>query len=290
MRHFFKVLLTGFMFFLINGIGNATLRQPTPEEIEFSIRTQKAFASVIPAVPAGWEVVDKGDFSPPSVVAEKAENFPLNVSFFFRAEDVGLKSKMESQMAAELGKSIPATREKLEKIMEAAKPKMEALAAKMQSAAERGDMSEVQRLLKELEALQAPLSQESQASNESVEKGFQLPIDFDCRYEIMINSDIQGEVQDCRKEPSIGGNPVFWATDDQPKTIGHPLEGMFYAFLGPVECKLTGNALLVSPGRKMKIPHLGMGYITVTVAGTYKRARKVMEAIDWRKLKTLLAR
>ncbi|MFZ2958228.1 MAG: hypothetical protein WA705_15170 [Candidatus Ozemobacteraceae bacterium] len=145
-------------------------------------------------------------------------------------------------MATEAGKSIPGNKERLEKMLESARPKLEVLAEKMQTAAGRGDMGEVQRLQKELEAIQAPLSLENPSSETTVEKVFELPKDFDCRYEIRINSDIEGEIQNCRKEAPIGEIPVFWATDDQPKTIEHPFEGVLYAYLGPVECKLKGNA------------------------------------------------
>lgn len=266
-------------------------RALTPEEAAYYLRVQKILKAALPIPQAPWELIEEEALGYPTAVKFKFEKKPMYVCYYQVVANRALEDKIEQRDMKNVTEGMAGEPERIQKMMDEARPKMEAIGQKMQAAASRSDFVEVQRLQKELEKLQNPMVQASQEAQDKSEAISTLPEGFDARYQIDLSTVLEdgGNLQ-FQKAPDVAGLPVFWGTHDHVSKVGDSYDGMFYVFLGPVQSVQVDGRLAMKSARKNKVGRLTASHLTVIVKGAKAHARQIVEAIDWPQLKALVAK
>ena len=271
---------------------------PSPEVIFYNTR-QKAFAEALPPVPDGWETDEETRLGRTIRQITQYTDRPMKIEYGRTYINRALEAQFERKQAAMLEPKragMEAGQAAMEKKIAALQPKIDALGEKLRAAAEAGNFREVERLQKELETLQAGLVGEAESvlpSEDAPE--FKIPDGFDSRCRILVQSyDLYAQAGNhpgdwTQGPPLEGGIPVF--IEEMERDPRQYVRSTLSAFVGPVQCKLSGKKLTVSRPDLKQVPHIGIACICVTVsAGTADRARRTLERVDWQSLRSLVTR
>lgn len=253
-------------------------------EKDFVLRVMTAFDKALPAAPAGWQQAERTKVAAPERMGMGEEENPLRVFYQAQWRDQERLKAFDADAEAigrtHAEKMAPSASEEVQQ------KQVERLAEALGAAVAKGDVAEVQRLQKKMEAAANALNQAYSERDARFTEAIRSREPHDVRVEIQIaandlNVDLSHEFTE---EPPVAGAKVVRINDEGHTNFGWQ-EGLTVAVLG--KWRLTrdhpGMAAEPDPGR----PHTAVQTVVVGVRAEKARARRLLEGIDWAALKAL---
>lgn len=263
-------------------------RPATAAETAFFRRVLPALAKAAPPGPAGWELSEQSDTAPPRRMGVGTEVEPLRATYRLTWSDTArLRQAQEAQAAAGAaamqrlsGEQSTADQEK----------RMEELAQKLGAAAERGDAAEVKRLQAQMEEVSQAMAKVFERQDRELKAAMDPHQARDAEAALLITVNVFGEdfIGRITPEKPVAGLASYrQAGEDDPRYGWR--EGTTWVFLGP-GWKLVKNedSAHMENESRSELAHTEVQTMVVRVQADPKRARKLIEAMDWNALKALV--
>ncbi len=281
---------------LLAGMGLAMwadgeVRPTTQAEKDYVLRVSRTFEASAPKGPAGWEMVERTEVKAPRNTGINAENFgPMTVGYHVAWQDSG---RIDAAKARLDGKLAGLARETMNNhSADEGQARQDKLIAELTAALNRGDMAKAKALQAKLEKLGQQMKAAYEPQNRKLDKTIEANDPHDVRASVGFNcnefdvSFVSGEVT---REPSLAGAKVVRYHSEGRDNYGWQ-EGITYVFLGNWSMGESGGVKAMVAAPAPKKPHTVVRTIVVSVKAEPRRARRLLEAVDWARLKTLLNR
>lgn len=287
---FAALVLTIWGGFPVAGHTDGESRPATDQEKAYYHRVMTTLHRALPPIPSDWEVLADVDNPDIERVGVGAEEYPFTVTCTVEWRNTPVVEAMEQRRAevfqemADQGQPVGLGPEREKQI--------ETLAAAMGQAAEKGDVAEMERLQKDMEALAADIDAvvkvHDQAFNAKMkETGAE---DVGAKIWIHINRFQESLYGPASQEPPLAGNDHVYRIPADPDFTGDlSKEGITYVFIGR-DWRMTRNESTsdVETHEAAGLPHTAVQTVYVMVQASDERARNLLKQMDWGALKGLL--
>ncbi|MFH1060776.1 MAG: hypothetical protein V1797_19110 [Pseudomonadota bacterium] len=257
-------------------------------ETAFFRRVLPALAQAAPPGPAGWELSEQSDPAPPRRLGAGAEVEPLQA--FYRvawADAARLRQAQEAQAAAG---TAAMQRQAGEQSAADQEQRLEVLGEKLGAAAERGDQAEMLRLQKQMEEVSQAMARVFERQDRELKAAMDPHQARDAEAGVTILVNVFGEdfIGRVSPEKPVAGLAAYRQEGEDDPRYGWR-EGTTWVFLGP-GWKLikTEDSAHMENEPRPELAHTEAQTIVVRVQADPRRARKLLEAMDWNALKALL--
>lgn len=285
--------LAGLILAAVSGVETARAdggdsRPLTPAETAFFRKVLPALAQAMPPAPAGWQVSEQGDTAPPPRLDGGGLGEPLQASYRVAWQDFARKAKAQEAQAA-AGVEV-AQRQMAEPSTADQHKRMEALGEKLGAAAQRGDQAEVLRLQKQMEEVSLAMAKVYDRNDRELKAAMDSHQvrDVDASVTILVNAFGEDFIGWATADKPVAGLAVYRQEGEDAPRFGWR-EGTTWVFLGP-GWKLirTEDSAHMENEPRAGLASTKVQTLVVRVRGDAKRARKIVEAMDWNALKALV--
>lgn len=257
-------------------------------ETAFYRRVLPVLAQAAPPGPAGWEVVEQSDIAPPRRVAAGAETEPLSADYRIAWRDTARKNQAQDAQAAAGAEALQ--RQTVEQSSADQEKRMEELGEKLGAAAARGDQAEAQRLQKQMEEVSRAMARVFERHDRELRAAMDphQARDVEAKVTILVNVFGEDFIGRATPEKPVAGLAAYRQEGEDDPRYGWR-EGTTWVFLGP-GWKLVKNedSAHMENEPRPGLAHTEAQTMVARVRADPKRARKLVEAMDWNALKALL--
>lgn len=260
----------------------------SPEKKAY-LRVLAAFDKALPKAPAGWTQFERTTVEAPDVMTEGAEEYPIRFDFLAKWQDpakVKAEAALHEKAISGMAAKGPDTGS------DALFAENEKLANAMGAAAERGDMKEMERLQKKMEANAVKLH----AHNAPIDSARDADLAKSEVHDLEVQVSFIGNETEQRfaateaaTEPLLAGLLVYREGDGAMTSYGWE-EGTTYVFVGNWKASSEEGETVLSSAPRAGASYVGVQTIVVRVKAERKRARALLASMDWAALKALLER
>lgn len=260
-------------------LADGATRRTTPEEKKAATRTLTLLSTAAPKGPTGWTEQERTEIEAPELVTD-LDDLPVTLEFVVAWRDQAASDKADAagQEAVEGQiKSRPADEQlwaEHEKIAEA-----------FAAAAERGDQKELERLSARRDAVAAKLEKIHGDQNAALETAVARAEvrDLLAQLTFVTNSFQQTFNEPATPEAKVAGFPVYRIGNGMTTNQGWE-EGTTCVFLGP--WRMEDGAMTSTP--RPGASSTGIQTLVVCVKAEKKRARSLVESVNWASLNSAL--
>lgn len=265
------------------GMADGDSRLATAQERNYHQSILNTLAKSLPPGPAGWNPTDQTPIEALERVGVGAEKSPFGVDYSIGWLDSKRKDDADEKVQQELLKlSDPTQNPNYQALMK----EKERIADEIGQAAAKNDLTRVQQLQKQLDAIDAKLEAFYQNLDQQRER---IIAQWEA-HDVVLNAGITTNdfylhfYNSFKPEPSIGGGLVYRTLSKHTKENGW-VEGTTYVFLGK-GWVLKGDHLEATPNKAL--PYLSVQTVIVAVQGDPARAKRYLEGVNWGALKGLI--
>lgn len=264
-------------------------RPATPAEQSYYNQVMAVLARSTPAAPPpGWEETSRTQIKTPAYVGEGIGEDPMGLEYHVRWQDLPRsQAAQQAQVAAgaevmrrQMAQPSTATQER----------RVEALAAQLGQAVERGDMATVNRLQGEMDQLYDEINRvqgQRDAELQAALKRHQVK-DVDAGVSLLVNSAVVEFIGRVAKDQPVAGLTVYRQEGEDNPHLGWR-EGYSWVFLGAGwKLMREGDHQYMEFSPKAGVPHTTVQNLVVRVQAAPERARALLAALDWAALKGLI--
>lgn len=264
-------------------------RPATPAEQSYYNQVMAVLAKAVPASPPpGWDETGRTQIQTPRQVADGSEEDPMGLEYHVRWQDQArARAAQEAQVAA--GAEVM-KRQMAQPSTAAQEKRVEALAAQVAQAIERGDMATVNRLQDEMDKLYDEINQvlsRRDAELQAALKRHQVK-DVEAGVSLLVNSAVVEFIGRVAKDQPVAGLTVYRQEGEDNPHLGWR-EGYSWVFLGAGwKLMREGDHQYMEFTPKPGVPHTTVQNLVVRVQAAPERARGLLAALDWAALKGLI--
>lgn len=264
-------------------------RPATPAEQAFYSQVMAVLVKSVPAAPPlGWEETERTQPRPPRAMAEGSEQDPMGLDYHLRWSDLP-RGRASQEAQARAGAEV-ARRQMADPSTAAQEKRVEALAAQVSQAAERGDMATVNRLQTEMDTLYDEINHvqtKRDAELQAALKRHQVR-DVEAGVSLLVNSAVVEFIGRVTKDQPVAGLAVYRQEGEDNPHLGWR-EGYSWVFLGAGwNLMREGDHQYMEFTPKAGAPHTTVQNLVVRVQAAPERARALLAALDWAALKALV--
>lgn len=286
-------LIAGFTLALVAALWGASVRADgparpiRPAEAKFIMQVLGAIDQALPPGPRGWEQTERSKVEAPRHVTEGAEQSPLGVDYHIVWKDLP-RLRAAGDKAVQAGAGIM-RRQQEDKSLQALQREFEALAAKLGEAYRKNDLAQAQRIQAEMEAAAQKLEKAHGAYDQEVKRALAAneARDAIARIDVLVNVFSESPPSGMAAAPPAAGLIAYRSPGQQDGHRGWQ-EGETLVLAGPWTLNPDGGYLEAKP--RPGLPHTAAQTLLVRVRADEARAGRILQAMDWAKLKGLLAK
>lgn len=264
-------------------------RPATPAEQAYYNQVMAVLAKSAPAAPPpGWQETDRTQLRTPGYVGEGSEEDPMGLDYHVRWSN--LARAREAQEAQVQAGAEVMKRQMAQPSTAAQERRVEALAAQLGQAVERGDMATVARLQGEMDQLYDEINRvqgQRDAELQAALKRHQVK-DVEAGVSLLVNSAVVEFIGRVAKDQPVAGLTVHRQEGEDNPHLGWR-EGYSWVFLGPGwKLMREGDHQYMEFTPRAGVPHTTVQNLVVRVQAAPERARALLAALDWSALKGLI--
>jgi len=221
-------------------------------------------------------------------VAAGAETEPLRASYHIAWQDTARKRRAQDAQVAAGAEAMQ--RQMAEHPTADLEKRMEELGEQLGAAAQRGDMAEVTRLQKQMEEVSQAMAKVFERHDRALRAAMDphQARDVEAKLTLLVNEFGEDFIGRVTPERPVAGLAAYRQEGEDDPRYGWR-EGTTWVFLGP-GWKLVKNedSAHMENEPRPGVAHSEAQTIVARVRADAKRARKIVEALDWEALKALV--
>jgi hypothetical protein len=266
-------------------------RPATKAEKNFMQRVYAVMNRALPASgPDGWQEVERGEAKVTDRVTVGTELSPMRLYYGVRWEDTARKEAARQKREERYMRpdNLPPNPD------QSRQQRLEELAGQAAAAATRGDMNTFQKLQKEIDELGTQMYAPANTADRqrSDEDKATIPRDASVILNFTVNESrvaILNELNGPAKQEPIAGNLAYRLSGESfSETRIEWDEGQTCVLVGTWKPGSKAGQKVVSTILNMQVPHTTVQNFTVCATAESKRARSLLEKVNWGALKNAL--